>query len=70
MNRHELNLLLVTYTFPPYGGVGVQRVLSLQMGLAEARRRAHDPVLAESLEMLEEHARGLRDDLRKLAHGI
>jgi signal transduction histidine kinase len=47
----------------------VQRVLSLQMGLAQARSHAGSEALATALAQLERHARFLHDDLRELSHG-
>jgi signal transduction histidine kinase len=48
----------------------VQRLLSLQMGIAGARAHAKSPELSAELERLEEQARHLGGDLRLLAHGI
>jgi signal transduction histidine kinase len=47
-----------------------QRVLSLQMGLAQARSQAGSTALGTALEQLERHAQLLHDDLRELSHGI
>lgn len=47
-----------------------QRVLSLQMGLAQARSHAGSTALGAALAQLERHAQLLHDDLRELSHGI
>jgi len=47
-----------------------QRVLSLQMGLAQARSDAGPTALGAALGQLERHAQLLHDDLRELSHGI
>jgi signal transduction histidine kinase len=47
-----------------------QRVLSLQMGLAQARSDAGSTALGAALAQLERHAQLLHDDLRELSHGI
>ena len=47
-----------------------QRVLSLQMGLAQARSHAGSTALGAALARLERHAQLLHDDLRELSHGI
>ncbi len=48
----------------------VQRALGLQLGLARARRHTRDVVLVSELALLESHALLLREDLRRLAHGL
>jgi signal transduction histidine kinase len=48
----------------------LQRLLSLQLALAGLRRRAPTVELGAELAVLEQQARQVGDDLRRLAHGI